>query len=274
VPYAAGGLAMAVYILQAPEAFSAQFLGQATGMGRFAGLRSPFHALWREAGRYAAQFGFLESPRAKLPVLAAYIFSAVCVCCHSEARRRYRPLLVFAGTAIMVLAVVDNLKQPQYLVYTVPILCALVAVAVRGVWAGRYRRIAHFAAAVLICLQVGGSLRRMVAFNSYRDAYLPAIRWIHTNVSRQALIMGDSALFFDLGTVQLLDDIRLGYLTGKKPGIVIVDERYQTDFTYLQRLEPDTWRHIHHYLYDECRAVPLSATYTAYIPRIPPPPKD
>ena len=274
VPYAAGASAMAVYALQAPDDFISQFLGQATGAGRFAGLRSPFNALWREAERYAEPFGFGQTGRAKILVFGAYVFSAACVCWNGEARRRYRPLLVLAGAAVAALTLFENLKSPHYLIYTLPILCALVAVAVRGVWAGRYRGIAYFAVAALICLQVGGILRLMAVRNTYADDYLPAIRWIQANVSRQTLIMGNSTLFFDLGTAQLLDDIRLGYLTGKKPGIVIVDERYQDFFTYLRRDEPDAWRHIQHFLYDECRAIPLSATYTAYMPRTPPPHSD
>ena len=273
VPYAAGASAMAVYALQAPEAFSAQFLSQSSS-GRFSGLRSPFNALWREAERYAEPFGFGQTGRAKTLVFGAYVFSAACVCWNGEARRRYRPLLVLSGAAVAALTLFENLKSPHYLIYTLPILCALVAVAVRGVWAGRYRRIAYFAVAALICLQVGGNLRLMVVRNTYAGTYLPAIRWIQANVPRRALIMGDSALFFDLGTVQLLDDIRLGYLTGNKPGIVIVDERYRDFFNYLRRDEPDAWRHIQHHLYDECRAIPISATYTAYIPRTPPPPSD
>jgi hypothetical protein len=273
VPYGTGGLAMAVYILQAPDDFFSQFLGQATGAGRFAGLRSPLNALWREAGRYAEPFGFGQSGRVKILVFGAYMFSAVCVCWNGEARRRYRPLLVLAGTAVAALTLLENLKSPHYLIYTLPMLCALVAVTVRGIWVGRYRRIAYFAAAALICLQVGGILRLMAVRNTYADTYLPAIHWIHANVPRQTLIMGDSALFFDLGTEHLIDDIRLGYLTGNKPGIVIVNERYQDFFNYLKRDEPDAWRHIQCYLY-KCRAIPISATYTAYVPRTPPLPSN
>src|ERR1035437_3183802 len=152
VPYAAGALAMAVYVLQAPDDFSAQFLGQASA-GRFAGLRSPFTALWREAERYAEPFGFVQTGRAKILVFGAYLFSAACVCWHGEVRRRYRPLLVLAGTAVAALTLFENLKSPHYLIYTLPLFWVLVAVAVRGVWAGRYRGIAYFAVAALICHQ-------------------------------------------------------------------------------------------------------------------------
>ena len=264
VPYAAGAAAMGAYILQDRAAFMAQFFSQVGG--RFDGLRSPLAALRREPLRYAEAFGFGQTSRAKILICAAYLLAAARVCWDRPLRRKYGALLVFAGAVVTSLALFEHLKVPHYLVYTLPMFAAFVAIAVRAVPAGRWRSIAHAAAAVLICVQAGSVLRLIVAFNSY-SAYVSAIRWIHSNVPRQALIMGDSSLYFDLGTTQLVDDIRLGYLTGKKADVVIVDGRYLDVFNYLRRDEPDAWRYIDHYLRDECRAIPLSAGYTAYVPR-------
>ena len=264
VPYAAGAVAMGAYILQDRSAFMAQFFSQVGG--RFNGVRSPLAALLREPQRYAEAFGFGQTSRLKILIGAAYLLAAARVCWNRPLRRKYGALLVFTGAVGTSLALFENLKVPHYLVYTLPMFAALVAVAVRAVPAGRWRSIAYAAAAVLICLQAGSVLRLMLVANSYSH-YLSAIRWIHSNVPRQALIMGDSSLYFDLGTVQLVDDIRLGYLTGRKADIVIVDARYRDCFYYLRRDEPDAWHYIEHYLRDECRAIPLSDGYTAYVPR-------
>jgi len=263
-PYAAGAVAMGVYILQDRAAFMAQFFSQVGG--RFDGLRSPLAALRHEPERYSEAFGFGKTSHVKILVGAAYLLAAARVCWDRPLRRKFGPLLVFGGAAVASLSLFENLKVPHYLVYTLPVFAALVAVAVRAVPAGRWRSIVYAAAALLICFQAGSVLRLMVVANSYA-AYVPAIRWIHANVPRQALIMGDSSLYFDLGTEQLVDDIRLGYLTGKKADIVIVDGRYREVFEYLRSEEPDAWRYIDHYLRAECRAIPLSTGYTAYVPQ-------
>lgn len=264
LPYVAGAAAMGAYILQDRSAFMAQFFSHVGG--RFAGLRSPLAALWREPERYAEVFGFGQTSRLKILICAAYLLAVARVCWDRPLRRKYGALLVFTGAVVASLALFENLKVPHYLVYTLPTFAALVAVAVRAVPTGRWRSIAHAGAALLICFQAGSVLRLIVVPNSY-SLYSPAIRWIHANVPRQALIMGDSSLYFDLGTAQLVDDIRLGYLTGKKADVIIVDARYRDCFDYLRRDEPDAWRYIDHYLRDECRAIPLSAEYTAYVPR-------
>lgn len=264
LPYAGGAMAMGAYIFQDRPAFMAQFFSHVGG--RLDGLRSPLAALWREPKRYAEPFGFGETSRLKILICAAYLLAVACVCWYRPLRQRYGALLVFTGAVVGSLAVFENLKVPHYLVYTLPMFAACVAIAVRAVPAGRWRSIAHAGAALLICFQAGSVLRLMVVTNSY-SLYLPAIRWIHANVPRQAMIMGDSSLYFDLGTVQLVDDIRLGYLTGKKADIIIVDGRYRDCFDYLRWEEPDVWHYIEHYLRDECRAIPINAGYTVYVPR-------
>ena len=129
---------MGAYILQDRAAFMAQFFSQVGG--RFDGLRSPLAAVRHEPERYSEAFGFGKTSHVKILVGAAYLLAAARVCWDRPLRRKYGALLLFGGAAVTSLALFENLKVPHYLVYTLPVFSALVAVAVRAVPAGRWRR--------------------------------------------------------------------------------------------------------------------------------------
>jgi hypothetical protein len=269
VPYVAGMVGMGLYILQDTSAFTAQFFSHCKG--RMDGLWSPLSAMRGEPGRYADTFGLGSSiqgvGRLKVLVLVAYVSSVVWVCFNRTARRQYRCLLLLAGVSMAALALFESLKTNHYLVYILPMFGALVAVAAFGASALRYRWLAAGAITALVCLQIAGFLRLVIYRNSFRDDYAPVVRWVQNTSPPGALIVADAAFFFDLGTSQLLDDIRVGYLTGKKPGLVIWNERYRDSAKHLQSKEPGAWRHVHNYLNNECQATLLHHSYTVYVCR-------
>ncbi len=268
-PYAAGLLGMGLCIARDPAAFNAQFFSQSKG--RLGGLLSPLSALRGELGRYAGAFGLGPGTqgvgRLKVLVLLAYASAIVWVCCNRTARRQYRCLLLLAGVPAAALALFESFKVDHYLVYTLPVFAALAAVAACGGPALRTRWPAAAAIAALVCLQTGAFLRLIVVHNSFRDDYAPVVRWVRANSTPGDLIVGDSAFFFDLGATQLLDDIRVGYLTAKKPDLVIWNERYRDTAQNLRLSEPGAWRHVQDYLNNECQARPLSHGYTLYVRR-------
>jgi hypothetical protein len=63
----------------------------------------------------------------------------------------------------------------------------------------------------------------------------------------------------------LIDDFRLGYLTGKKPAIVVLDKnRYQEWIPKLQATEPGAYRYASELLEREFAPVHRNDSYIIY----------
>jgi hypothetical protein len=56
--------------------------------------------------------------------------------------------------------------------------------------------------------------------------------------------MGDASLLFGLAPDwNLLDDFRLGYNTGKRPTVVVIDESWQDRIGMLREYDVAIWQH-------------------------------
>ena len=82
--------------------------------------------------------------------------------------------------------------------------------------------------------------------NDYRGRYLEATNFLKRNAKPGDLIMGSGELAFELGFEgQVVDDSRLGFLSGKKPEYIVLEAQYSCFwFPWFAVYEPETYRYI------------------------------
>lgn len=238
IPYFIGAIGWGAYILQAPADFVAQFTANASTGGRMSGLTSPLSAIKNEITlRYLTAFG-LGSHTAgssgpiwlKSLVLLAYVVAlAGCLSVRSiRSHRGYRALLILTGIFFLVLTFFDGQKLSFYLVHIVPLYTALVAVWIHWCYSKQFVPAWMLALAVcgLLTIQLGGILYRM-KLNVYRKSYLAATNFIAARAKDDSMVMGSAVLGFELGYERIVDDVRFGFNTGKRPDFIVVNDVYE-----------------------------------------------
>jgi hypothetical protein len=245
IPYALGAIGWGIYILQAPSDFVAQFTANASTGGRMSGLTSPLAAIRNEITlRYLKAFGLgAHSPGSSGPVwvksfvLLAYVVAlAGCLGVRSiREHRGYRALLVLTGIFFVVLTFFDGQKLSFYLVHIVPLYTALLAAFIY--WCYSTRFVPAWALALCICglltLQVGGILYRM-KLNAYQRSYVAAVKFLQANSTPETRVMGSAVLGFEYGYERVLDDVRFGFNTGKRPDFLVVNDVYEEAITHYR----------------------------------------
>jgi hypothetical protein len=271
IPYVVGAAGWGLYILQRPDLFMSQFVGNATaggnGGGRLDGLFAPWEALYREITlRYMVAFGMGahsagHSSLAKLKIfmLLTYVAGIIGSVFVRSIRTNpgYRVLIFLTGIYFLLLTLFDGQKLAWYLVHTIPLFAALLAIFVHWLWTStRMPRWAIALPLVLFAmLQLGGIAQR-IRQREYQKTYLPAASFLKANAEPSSLIMGSSELAFALGfDANLVDDVRLGYYTGKRPDFIVVEEVYQDAFIGVSTQNMDVYQHILDLLGNEYRPV-------------------
>jgi hypothetical protein len=250
LPYLVFAAGWGLYIAQDPAAWRAQFLGNASGRGPI--ITTPLAALKLEiVNRYLNNFGLApwtsRSGRLNLiPLLILLGGTAVCFLSR-EIRRHPGYRLLLAATAITAcyLTWFEGLKTPFYLLFLTPLYSALCAVAAVWLWNTRPRTRAPVAAAlaVLVLLQ---STRTLViaARNPKAASFDPAVEFLRGHYTPDTFIMGNASLLFGLTPEwNLLDDFRLGYNTGKRPAVIVIDESWQDRIGMLREFDMAIWQH-------------------------------
>ena len=129
-------------------------------------------------------------------------------------------LLVLALLCPAILAVIDGVKRPFYLIYAVPFAIAVMSVVL-------VRTRTRWLAIPLLALQVAG-LALAMRHDAYSEQYLPAVAFLRSHEQPRTLIMGPSEFGFQLGyDRELVDDFRLGYNSGKTPDYIVIDPNYR-----------------------------------------------
>jgi hypothetical protein len=245
IPYVVGSIGWGLYILKNPSLFVSQFVGNATAgnnnVGRLDGLFAPWSAVKREITlRYLVAFGMgphsagsSSLAALKIFILLTYLGGVLGALFTRAIRthRSYKVLFGLLGIYVLILTLVDGQKLSWYLVHMIPLFAALLAVFINWLWTNtRLPRWAIVAPMVLFALlQLGGMLLR-IRQNDYKKSYMPATNFLKTSAG-PGLIMGSTELAFQLGfDSNLVDDIRLGYYSGKKPDFIVVDEIYEDAF--------------------------------------------
>ena len=248
IPYLAIGGGWALYIARSPADFLAQFLGNAADRGPT--ITTPLAALRLEIShRYLDSYGLAawSSHWGRLNAIPLAIFLAGAAACLlvGEIRRHpgYRLLLAWTLGVVFFLTEMEGLKTPFYLIYLTPLYSILLAVAAGWAWR-RHPRWRCATVAVLLAFVALQAVRTPVAAsrNPRRATYDPAVQYLRTRFNRGTLIMGGAGLIFALGPDwNILDDFRLGYDSGKRAKVVVIDPNWTDGIAMLQTRRPGVY---------------------------------
>jgi len=281
LPYTVAFAGWGLYIAKAPNLFVAQFIGNIGGSGgRLLVLTHPVQALRNEiVDRYLASFGASSvstgASRIKLFILFAYVTSAIALFASRMLRSRtgYRLLAGLFVIHTAMLALTDGFKQSFYMIYVEPLWVAALAAFVVHCWRvmPNRRHILAVITASLLCVQVIVTAGRFWK-NPYMNRFMPAAEFVQNLRGTGRSVMASSEMAFRLGfTPTLIDDYRLGYRSGKRADIVVLDEaRYQPWIGLMATQDPPNYWFIQHLLASEYRLVYDQAGYRVYerIPRL------
>jgi len=238
IPYVVGAVGWGTYILNAPADFVAQFTANASMGGRMSSLTSPLNAIKNEITlRYLTAFGLgghsITSSGPiwiKCFILLAYIVAlAGCLSVRSiRTHKGARALLLLTGIFFVILTFFDGQKLSLYLIHIVPLYTALVAIWLSWCYSKRFVPTALFALAVcgLLAIQLGATLYRM-KLNLYENSYLPAVNYLQAHSNENTVVMGSAVLGFGLGYERVVDDVRLGFNSGRRPDFFVINDTYE-----------------------------------------------
>jgi 4-amino-4-deoxy-L-arabinose transferase-like glycosyltransferase len=257
MPYLLAMAGWGIYILQMPSDFVAQFSSNASG--RFQDLAVPWTAVRREiTERYLANLGFQHNSsilsRLRLLPLIAYLFGCLAASASRgfRARRGHSTLLMLVAAYTLGLMILDGSRQGYYLVYSMAALSVGFSLWIYWLWDARAlsRYAVVSAVGLILLLQTALTAYRIVSLNTMRNRYLPAVAFLQRNMSSRMLLMGSAELGFKLGfDANLTDDPTLGYYTGKRADIVVVEDlNYAEEFDSFRRHQPNVYRYINRLL--------------------------
>lgn len=279
LPYLVGALIWGAYVLKDPSAFYEQFIVNITMNNRMGGLHSPWAALGKEfVWRYGRAYGL--GPHSvghsgpiylKAVVLLAYVIALVGAILTRDIRRHkgYRALLILTALYFVLLTVLDGQKETPYLMHVIPLYVALLAVWINWCWTHRTIPASLIAAslAVLMSIQVGGMIFRMRQ-DTYHKLFVPAISFLKQHSSDTTTINGSPSLGFGLGfTDRLTTDGRLGYVSGKRPDLIVITDENEVSFEEYRTMNPALYQHIEKTLTEDYRQVYDNPAFKVYARR-------
>ena len=274
LPYLMGAAGWAWYISKDIESFRAQFMVNLTQGGRIDTFGSPLTTLKREIQlRYLSSLGGVGGAtillKLKLAIVISYFCGVVGVLASRSLRQQkgYRALLFLVGIYFLVLAFTDGRKSMNYTVHVIPLYAALVAAWLVWLWRNHGPAVRGILVTVVIGLSLvhAGGVAYQVRKDAYHKDYLPAIAFIKQNVSSDQLLMGPGVLGFGLAfPANLIDDFRLGALSGKTPSWIVVNDWYEGWFGGLKSSEPAAYQFVRNRLENEYRPVYQHGSYTIY----------
>jgi 4-amino-4-deoxy-L-arabinose transferase-like glycosyltransferase len=281
VPYLMGLALWGIYILQDPVSFHRQFTGNVSGIAgefttstRWSGLLSPLAAFKREFFlRYGSMFGWYESGlspnRLQLLVLLAYTLGVLGTLATASLRRRAgsRTLLTLGAFFFCTLALFDGLKSVWYLLHTLPFCAALLALtALQAASTGSSirRRCAVAGLVALAGLQFITAARN-ARIQPVRWDYASAVQYLQHHAPPSAMVMGPAELAFALGfDANFVDDVRLGYHTGRTPDFIVMNSLYRDWHARSALTYPDVHADVRHVLASRYVMVFRNSSYSIY----------
>ena len=253
VPYLIFGLLWAVYILQAPSDFMAQFFANAAGResSRWKVVLQPWLAVYGEVLRHLATYmvSGLWSAAMNPPMLVIpFIYLAATIGFLRRRKLYEMPTRMFVACLVTVLAgmtFLNGFKAPCYMLYAIPFYNAVLAAWLLILWdrKGDAGGVAVCLGAAFAVLQLSTSIQHIRADEYARD-YQPAVRAVEDYRAAGRTIVGTSALGFGAGFRGFTDDWRLGLYSGLKPDVIVMDRSYR-DFTLrFEEDEPAVFSHV------------------------------
>ena len=270
-PFLALAVIWSIYIFQRPDLFAVQFGGNASDRWGF--FRDPFGELWREIKlRYLVNFGIGEGlssiGQIKIVLLVSYL-SAVAGILSVESLRKSKAaqvFLLFALQEFVMLILLDGMKQHYYMIHITPTLTVILAVFID--WLLKNKTLKFSAIGLLTIIFAVHFGTNLLRFNKddYHNNYLSAADLLNQNVQPDDLIIASSEFWFGLNRREhLLDDYRLGYLTGKRAKFIVMDKpRYKDWFANLAEKEPKTFHFMRSLLQNEYSIIYEDSVYQIY----------
>ncbi len=270
VPYLAAAALWGIYIAQAPDIFLLQISAHAKN--RLGGLHSPLKALLMDVtGRYLVFF--LPENRgagAKLKILILLTYWAGILLAVVTPVIRRSPgvplLILLSGLYYVELALLDGSQFPHYMVHVIS-MWALLLAAVSGFAISNRLLPRPFILTALggfVVLQLSGHIFKIRSGPNQND-YLAAIAFVEAHSSSDTLVMGPSELQFNLHR-RLVDDARLGGLTGLTPGVIVFDW-YHLGPERFEGREPDMQRYVAKMLTERFYLAATYGEFKIYLPR-------
>jgi hypothetical protein len=230
LPYLTGTAWCLYYIHQAPGVFWAQ--SKAASEYRVRGIGVVLLGVLNDANAryihsYAGYAGILNLSAICLVFLAVGMVALL-----KDRNLRRQPeanrLLLSAAIAYAGVAIVDGMKFPHYLIFSIPFFAACGAVWVYDRWreGGLGRWVACSLLAANLLIGIGGAGYR-IRRNEYRQLYDPAVEFVRSQLPSNGLVMGGSELGFALGFGRpLVDDRYLGFFSGERPAMFVENKFY------------------------------------------------
>jgi len=267
-PYLIFAVLWGLYIIQAPGIFLSQIRAHSTY--RLGGLSSPVHAVLSDVvNRYVTFFTPQgRGSKLKLCILLTYwagILSAAFVPVLRRARGVLL-LLLLSGLYYAELALLDGAQVPHYMVHVIAMWALLLAAVAGAAVSNKLVPIPLLASLLcgLILLQISGHVIKIWQ-NTYRNEYLPTIEFVMNHSDRQTLVIGPSQLQFELRNRVLVDDARLGGLTGRSPDIIVLDSLHRVPHLF-EAHEPDMARYVSYVLTKRFFLAANYGDYQVYLP--------
>jgi 4-amino-4-deoxy-L-arabinose transferase-like glycosyltransferase len=281
-PYAAAFSAWGLYIFQAPSQFAGQILGniggigtEFTGVNRLAGVTSLPGALRALTGEYSLRYGVPfgryatgAADRTQLFALLIYTLGvAGCLLTPGLRNHRgYRALLGLGLLEYLTLGFLDGFKSSGYLIHTLPLAGALLAIYVYFLFSQARRALLPVLAAALILFAAVQftALGRSFSVTPERWDYKNALAFLRRSGSSSRIIAAGEfafALGFDSGMV---DDWRLGYFSGRRPPFIAANVIYSGWLQHSAGLDPAIHAYMLRLLRDEYRVAFRNSSYTIY----------
>lgn len=250
IPIVVLALLWGLYVAQAPHLLVAQLQAQARIPHRLEFPWNPWKAVVQEILlRYGLSYGLVAGfPESLIRlILGSYVVAIFTTLVVPELRRKRgnRILLTLLALDFSLLMCIQ--KNWYYLIFILPCCTALLAIVLVWLWSKSTtaRLAVVFALWLITGLQLGLYGVRIL-HNDYRGRFLKATDFLKHNAKPQDLIMGSGELAFQLGfDGQVLDDSRLGFLSGKIPEFIVLEAQYDISwFPWFAAHEPDTYAYI------------------------------
>ncbi len=275
LPYLAAGTAWGVYILQSPGDFYTQFVPFVLGRTSDSGSLAPWTKFWTliETG-YAPAFGLTENwtgvvNHGRILILASYLVGVAGCLAAARIRRHsgYRALLMMTAIMLVVKAYsVGGDNEHDYVIHFIPLYAGLLAAWLDWLFekGKNWRRAAVAGCCGLLAVQVGGAAIR-IGLDPYHKSYAPVVGYLQTHTRPGMLIMGPAELGFGLRFPDnLVTDSRFGWISGKRPDVIVTDASTDALRDSLKKQEPDAYRHVTELLNKEFTPVFKTQFYTVY----------
>jgi 4-amino-4-deoxy-L-arabinose transferase-like glycosyltransferase len=233
-PYLLLGAFWAIFCMQAPADYLAQI--SASTAGRGSDIPAPWRGVWRELnGRFRNHFFPEGGAAGKLKIVGLLVYLAALGTLASARKLRRtsgcRLLLSLTLFELLCLSVFANNKNTYYIVNILPYFAAATGIAISYLWSSYGPPVRVLCTIALVAyglVQTAAEANLGLITSGYRKEYMPVVSYLKSTLQPDDLVMGAAELGYALGfrNPQLVDDVWLGYWSGRRPTVVVVDRWY------------------------------------------------